>query len=803
MTTLERWARFSTRHAGWILALSTLSLLAPVYFASKLGFESSLTALLPEDYQAVRDLRSGERLSGGVAHAVVAIDARDRPTAERFAQAYDLRLRALPEVRFVQSRLDVDFIEERQLLYLSVQSLDELLEEVTDALDARKVEAAGLGLGLETPDEGLDLDLRERFREEARKLDLPSDPYLYGNDGRYLYVFIAVSGEAGDLGRARVTQAKLEQVAYDLRRTGGFPEDLELRFTGSLVVRLEDNAILSRDLQRASMLAFAAVVLLLVLYTRRLRTLVVLSLPLVSGLAFTLAFAQLTFGRLNIISGFLVSILSGLGIEFGIHLLLRHTEERGRGLAPEEAQHTAMRTTGRSLLGSAGTNAGAFFVVSLAGFQGFSEFGLIAGVGLILTVLLTLLIFPAVNVTLERLRPMRVRKNAPIAGSGPRVPAWVRVLVLVGLPLLCVYSGVALALGEVKFRTNWREIKGESPASDFDEYISQSLGNTFTQTMVFVRTHDELPKVADAIRRVVSRRTEAGLPSGISTTFSLEQLLPTEQAEKLERIALLRRQLERVDRERLEPVDRERFDHALSLARVSAFGLEDLPPSIVQRFQTTTGEGSLLIVRSNYQFYESSQVADWADELSEVHDEFVARGLDAPIVSENWIAGTVFQVIYKDGPFILGGTFFIVFLVILLDLRRLSHALVVLGSLLLGFVAIAGGMASFGMELNFINSAVLPLVVGVSIDNALHIFRRFREEGPGSIGLVFRYTVSATTLSSAANLMGFGSMIIAHHKGLRSVAELAILGISLTFLSTSVFLPLALDAWGSRRARNR
>lgn len=804
MGLLERMARFSTRRAALLFVAALLSLLPSLFLAERLEFESSLTALLPEDYQAVKDLRAGEERTGGVAHAVIAIGAQDRPVAERYADALGLALETLEEVRFVEARLDTDFIERHQLLYAGTDTLDELLEELTDEIDARKVEGAGLGLGLERPDEGLDFDLRARFREAAKALGLPAEPYRYGKDGRYLYVFVAVTGDAGDLGNARVVQAKLEETARRVRDQGSFPPELELRFTGSVVVRLEDNDNMTRDLGRASVLAFLAVVLLLVAYTRRVRTLVVLSVPLVVGLAFTLAFAELTFGRLNIISGFLISILSGLGIEFGIHLLLRHTEERRRGLAAEAAQHEAMQTTGRSLLGSAGTNAGAFFVVSLAGFQGFSEFGLIAGVGLLVTALVTLLVFPAVNLSLERIWPMKVLPLEPPTSSGRgrrRLPRGLRFLILVGMPAFALFSVLALLQGEVRFRTNWREIKGVSPASEFEDYVSESLGSTFTQTMIFVADDQDLPKVARVVDEVSKRRVEGGQPSGISGTFSLADLVPAEQTAKLTRIAALEKQLLRVDAARLEPADREKLEHALSLTKAQAFGPEALPVTLTQRFRTTNGEGSLLIVRSSYRFYESAEVAEWAEEMSALHEALRESGLAAPIVSENWIAGTVFQIIYQDGPFILGGTLLIVFLVVLLDLRRLHQALVVLASLLLGFVSIAGGMALFDMELNFINSAVLPLVVGVSIDNSLHIFHRFRRDGPDAITRGMRFTVSATTLSSAANLMGFGSMIIAHHRGLRSVAELAILGIGLTYLSTSVFLPLALEAWTEWRRR--
>jgi predicted RND superfamily exporter protein len=205
----------------------------------------------------------------------------------------------------------------------------------------------------------------------------------------------------------------------------------------------------------------------------------------------------------------------------------------------------------------------------------------------------------------------------------------------------------------------------------------------------------------------------------------------------------------------------QQLARAKQLAAAQPFDLAQLPRSLTQRLLTQDGRGSLITLRTDYLFYESSEVTAWAQELTQLREQLTAAGVDAPIISENWIAGTVFQVIIGDGPFILLATILVVFLVVLLDFRSLRHASWVMGSLLLGQLAIAGAMGLLGVELNFINAAVLPIIVGVSIDNAVHIYHRYLEEGPASIPLVLRHTASATTLSSATNLMGFGAMIVA------------------------------------------
>lgn len=804
MDLLTRVTRATLRRPGIALFLGLVALFPAGWLASHLEFESSFTALLPESYQAVKDLKAGIERTGGSAFAVVAVGAQDRAVAERYADALHQKLIALPITRYVESKLDITFIEDRQLLYLSEERLESLVEEVQEEIDARTIKGAGLDLGLDDPpanekaEPPPSIDLGAKFIEEAKKNNLPTDPYMVGKDGKYLYVFLALKGDTGNMGWARQAQATLEETAKALRDQGGFPKDLELRFSGSLVIRLEEDAFLQADLKTASAIGFCAVVLLLVVYTRRPRTLLLLSFPLLVGITFTFAFAELAIGRLNIISGFLASILSGLGIEFAIHLYLRHLEERGRGKGVDEAAEASMATTGRSLVGSALTNAGAFFVVSFAGFQGFSEFGVIAGVGMLLTLSVTLLLFPALNVALERIRPMKVPPIVDGEGDGLFVPRWLQAAVLAGMTGFFVFSVYQLSQGKVHFRTNWREIKGESPASDFDDYIIESLGGSFTQSLVLVEKRGDLAAVEEVVKAIEAKRKAAGKPVGITGTLSLDDLIPARQEAKLEWIQKLDAELARIKPERLDEAGQKTLARARQLTQVRPFDLPEVPDSLKQRFLTAQGEGSLVILRTNYLFYEHTQVVDWADEMDELRAELQQRGLETPIISENWLAGTVFKIIIGDGPFILLATLIVVFLVILLDFRSLGKAALVLSALMIGQISIAGAMALFGIELNFINAAILPIIVGVSIDNAVHIYHRFLEGGPDSIPKVLRYTASATSLSSATNLMGFGAMIVAHHKGLRSVAELAILGITLTFLSTSVFFPIALGVLGRR-----
>lgn len=554
---------------------------------------------------------------------------------------------------------------------------------------------------------------------------------------------------------------------------------------------------MSADLTRSGLIGFVGVLLVMLLYTRRLRTLPLVAAPLFVATTWTLAFAHLAVGRLNIITGFLVAILLGLGVDFIIHLYLRYAELRRRGFTLDSATQDSLQSTGRAVISSALTTSAAFFVVCFADFVGYSEFGLIAGIGILISAGVALCLFFALNTLLERRWPGRYGSDP---GRGLLIPGWLQRAVLLLVPLFFVFSLVQIARGELRFHTNWREMKGESPAADFDDYIIDSLGRSNTLTLLAVPDEAAIPRAEAAVERVLKARAAANKPAGITELISLHTLIPPDQAERMEEIEALAVQLRRVRPQLLNAEDKKTYELLGRLTQVKPFTRAEVPPSLLSRFQTSDGKGSLVILVTDYLFYELDQIIDWAEEMTALRTSLNELSPNTHIMSENWVAGTVFQIVKGDGPFILWAAFAGVFVVLWLDFRRLKHALVVLSSLALGLVSVGGAMSLIGLQLNFLNAVILPSLVGIGIDGAIHVYHRYLDEGREAMPLVLRYTSAATLLAAITTMVGFGSLATAHHAGIRSVGQLALVGIATTYICTSVFFPLLLQRFGRRRA---
>jgi predicted exporter len=117
-------------------------------------------------------------------------------------------------------------------------------------------------------------------------------------------------------------------------------------------------------------------------------------LCLVVGVGYTLGFATLVVGQLNILTTSFVPILIGLAIDFGVHLITRYEEELRHGHTEHESLKKAMVFTGQGIFTGAFTTAGGFLAMGLTDFRGIREMGIICGGGLLICLIPMLTLLP-------------------------------------------------------------------------------------------------------------------------------------------------------------------------------------------------------------------------------------------------------------------------------------------------------------------------------------------------------------------------------------------------------------------------
>ncbi|MFP2896463.1 efflux RND transporter permease subunit [Corallococcus sp. 4LFB] len=783
-----------------VLLFVALVTAAAGLFASRLEFRGSFVELLPEGAPEVRDLTRVSEKAGGDGYLVIMARGGTPEALKAYATELQQRLEALPTVRYVEHHYDVAFFRRHGLLLLPTAEVASLREDLEARVRYEKERASPLFVDL-----GADT-VPPTFEEIAKKHtpDTALPETLANKDGTEVYLMIKPSGTAGDLDFAR----RFVATVFDTGRALAAQKypGVTLEATGNFQNRIEEDAVMRRDLSNAGLLSALIAVGLILLATRRISALAVVGVPVVVGLVLTFAFAQGAIGHLNIVTGFLVAILIGLGIEYGVHLAMRYWEEREQH-GVKEALTAAVRGTFSGALTSAFTNAAAFFVLVLAQFHAFQQFGLLAGIGVLMAVLSAYALGPSLLAIAERIRPYRrdaapgaALASAPAVAQAPakewrRWPTGVIVAVALSVVGFAAYSvGIAPRLG---FETNLRNLKGDSPASRLDDHITAQIGAPLNPAILSVDTLEQVREVEAVIARV---KANNGANSVFLRTASLSDLVPSDVAGHAAELGRIRTLLDGLPKSAQED---PRVKDLRGMVDAKPYGLEELPVEARRRFEALDGKGMFLLLFPSVSNYDTQDLNRWATQLDEVVVGARAKGIDLAVLDSNRIAARIFALVRGDGPFILWSAAAVVFLVILASLRSFKRALLVAGPLFLGMTCLAGGMYLFDVQLNFINAVVLPNLLAIAVDNSVHLFHRYEEEGPGSLGRVVRNTGFAAVVATLSNAAGYGALLVANHQGLRSIGQIALLGVVSTFLGTTVFFPAMLallERWKGRRS---
>ncbi len=178
--------------------------------------------------------------------------------------------------------------------------------------------------------------------------------------------------------------------------------------TGVPVLEYEEMATSKHDLEIATILSLTLTVILLLFAFRGLLNVIAAMVSLIVGICLSFGFATAAVGHLNILSMVFAIMLIGLGIEYGIQVVLRYQEELKRGACGMDAIETGLSTNIRSIIMAAATVALAFATFAFTDFKGIAELGIIAAGGVVICVIATFTVLPAMLILLEQFK-----KHAP------------------------------------------------------------------------------------------------------------------------------------------------------------------------------------------------------------------------------------------------------------------------------------------------------------------------------------------------------------------------------------------------------
>jgi len=849
---LRPFIRGVIRHAGWVLLFAAALTAGSMLLARNLSIDSDLANLIPQDRPTVQALETLKETVGGESDVAVGITSPSFAANKQFAEALipkalDLKSSAgEPYLTRVEYTRDVEFLKDNALYFASDNELTRVETFLDDKIEEAKLEANpfyfDLGEEEEDPEATSGEDLEQLYD------GLVGKRYPISDDSTTMVLRFYPGGTNTDI-------AFIERLYDDLRdlvdrmEPASYHASMEVTLAGRQYRRLAEVNTIWDDVSGSFGTGILAVILLVagyffykailarsggggirgrVVLQELLRTplmALVIGLPLLMSLAWTGGVAYLLFERLTLMTSTLGLVLFGLGIDFGIHFYGRYAEERADGQGITDAAETTFTSTGQAIAIGAFTTASALFVLTPADFKGFSEFGAIAGTGVLFALIAMTVVMPAVLAVLEKTGLLDLRNAAAMStggtgtgteasedsGSGRletdaaanghphprdtyRFPA-ARPIVIGSL--LAVAAAIVM-IPQVGFQYDFGKLEPEYTTYEQRDAVIERVesggGNTGPDkrnpAYVVADSPEDVPRIVTAVREKARQDTTSPTILSVESLQERFPLADSSRTQKLNRIADIRTTLQ------TNKYLKDQTSDALTKLRRAAqtespIDLDQLPDFLRKQFTTKSGEiGTFVMI------YPSVGLSDGRKSMAFLEDVGTIRTDDGTVYhagSTSLVAADMLRIMQSEAPWMVLGTFVIVALLMLVNFRAIRWAALALVPLVVGILWMLLLMEVFGLSLNFYNMIVLPAVLGIGNDAGVHLVHRYREEGRGSIWAVLRSTGEHVTIGSLTTMMGFGGLLLSFHPGLNSIGSLAVVGIGMTLLSAVVFLPALLQ----------
>lgn len=846
------WARFATSRPWLIIAVAFITtLLAGVYAANSISFHSDRSDLIDPSLPWQQRYASMKHRYPRWDDLIVVIDrtsAPDDETAYEFMDALAERLRADDRFRQITAGFDRKNLPAWLLL-------TEPTERVQSAADSLKRTAPVLSspsladllsltaLGSAALDEQSRHGLTGLLERAAAVAEGAGDSILgiealSGTErissAELAIMLVSRSREkdstTSGVDAQREIVAALRAHIAETRASDARFAPIDAGVTGVPVFESDETTQSMTDATRATILSFILIALLMVIVYRGVIAPMLALVSLIVGIAWSFAWVAVSVGHLQVLSVVFTVVLLGLGIDTAIHLIARleltHPDHDHMGGALVKTY----RSIGPGVMTATATTAAAFAATALTRFAGVAEMGKIAAGGLILCTISVMTVLPALLMVLprpeKRMRARRGGESRPFAG---RLGLWLdkhpRTIMFISFVVLTLAGTVAV---RIKYDPDLMKlVPPHAESVVWQNRLAHADAGSVWHAKVIVPDLEEARRIVPRLRALptvgsldgaarfaiddatLAERTAilAALPEPPAGARSPGEVSPDESSRLRDAcrsiaqkagaadpaLARAAASLASLPDDALAAVARTyRAERAALASYITALRAADqielaaLPASMSSMFIGTDNSLQILVspvIEPGVSVLAPDKLVPFAEDVISV-----APDATGPTIQIYESSRLIKNAYYDAALFAL----IAIVVILLIDLRHFRDVVCSAIPVVSGSILMLATMVLIGQELNFANTIVMPLLFGMGVDSGVHAVHRWRQQQEDAPAGLAGGSGRAITLTTLTTVIGFSCMMIAEHRGIRSLGLVMSLGLAYVWISAVVILPAVL-----------
>jgi hopanoid biosynthesis associated RND transporter like protein HpnN len=607
-------------------------------------------------------------------------------------------------------------------------------------------------------------------------------------------------------------------------------------------VGLEDDELLGMSTGTFTASVFSIVLvcgILLVAYRSIMFTVATL-LTLALGMVFCGAFAAYSVKELNLISvAFAVSNI-GLGVEYAIHFCLRYRDNLTHHIERGRALHSALLSTSPSLILCAGTTAIGLYAFIPTDYKGVSELGLLAGTSLFICLLVTLIVLPA----LLKIVPVAM-PSEPASKKQPVFVALAEKLaaftlhyakpIVIATATLAVIS-IALVF---KVKTDFNPINLRDPNTESviafksltkDKETTpmtltilakdETKAKALQQKLATIKSVDKTISLFDFIPSDQEDKLltieDMALTLGVTQAFpalkpdsdptpginhlikAIDTVLPAKtDAHEIQSLNAFKKELQDmlIELETRQEPSRSAFVEKIQTAllgtlpgvmnelfasfKATEVTLNDLPADIKDRWLSKDGWYRIQIFPKK----DLNNLPDLQEFITDVQ-AIAPETTDLPIMY--WESMKEVIAAFQQAIVIALVT---IALLLYAIRRNLMDTLLVMTPLILAGLLTMASTVITSTPINFANIIALPLLLGLGVDNGIHMVEKLHHSLSDKQNIYQSSTARAMFYGALTTASSFAGLAFSPHQGIASMGLIITMGIFWIMVCTFIVLP--------------
>ncbi len=612
--------------------------------------------------------------------------------------------------------------------------------------------------------------------------------FVMTKDKKNLLLFITSDISSSETEKNSIFAEKLKSIQENLNQQ--FKGKTSVSYFGSALIAAANAKQIKSDIVLTTSIAMFTLMLILILFYRKILIPLIIFLPTVFGALFAIAFLYFVKEQISAISLGIGSILLGITIDYSLHILTHYKHNSDI--------KTLYKDITMPVIMSSSTTAVAFLCLLFVKSDALNDLGIFAAVIVMATGIFSLLIIPHLyNPKQDNFEHKKnaIDKLAHFSFHNNKILIGLCVIITI----VCCFTYNNVGFNNDLSQLNFVPKDIKAAEKQLEERTS------LTSKTIYVASYGKsMEQVLQNNNKLFGDLSNEKEQDKILNFSSIGGIVLSQEAQK-EKIEKWNsfwnaEKKENLKSQLISEGSKLGFKPTTYSIFFDHLDFDFKPISISDYLKVQALQLKEFVTEKNG-FYTISTLVKVTPKQRDIFVKSTSAKDNIIAIDRQQMNETFFSTLKTDFNSLVNYSFVAVILILFFFFRRIELVIISCIPIALTGIVTAGIMGIFGIQMNIFSMIVCTLIFGHGVDFSIFMTSALQKEYSSGKNEIAIYRTSII-LAVITTILGIGAMIFAKHPALRSISSVSLIGVFAALIITFIFYPILFKLFLSNRPKN-